>query len=182
MSQDRSAAPNSAHIEQLLAELPEHEQAPLWLGMTLTRLSRVNELLHDRAAAEFGLNGSEVTTLVALLASGPEHRMLPTEIRTRVAHTSAGVTGILRRLETKGLVSRASDPADGRRVQITLTPHGEQLVLAFLAQRATAFATLFGDQPTEELAAMIATASALVAKLERAAGYSPAFRSVPRNP
>jgi DNA-binding MarR family transcriptional regulator len=181
MTRDRSAAPNSAHIEQLLTELPEHEQAPLWLGMTLTRLSRVNELLHDRAAAEFGLNGSEVTTLVALLASGPEHRMLPTEIRTRVAHTSAGVTGILRRLETKGLVSRAADPADGRRVHITLTAEGEQLVRAFLEQRATAFATLFGDQPPEELAATIATAGALVATLERAAGFSPAFRAPPRS-
>jgi len=176
MTPEPGPSPNSTYIESLLASLPEHEQAPLRLGMTLTRLSRVSEALHEQSAGEFGLNGSEATTLVALLASGPEHRMLPSEIRTRVAHTSAGVTGILRRLETKGLVSRAADPSDGRRVPISLTPEGERLVRAFLEARATAFASLFREHSSAELAAMIDTTGALVAKLERAAGYSPAFR------
>ncbi len=177
MTPEPSPAPNSTYIESLLASLPEQEQAPLRLGMTLTRLSRISEALHEQSAGEFGINGSEATTLVALLASGPEHRMLPSEIRTRVAHTSAGVTGIVRRLETKGLVSRAADPSDGRRVPISLTPEGERLVRAFLEARATAFATLFREHSSEELATMIDTTGALVAKLERAAGYSPAFSS-----
>jgi len=175
MTPEPAPAPNSTYIESLLASLPEPEQAPLRLGMTLTRLSRISEALHDQSAGEFGLNGSEATTLVALLASGPEQRMLPSEIRTRVAHTSAGVTGILRRLETKGLVTRTADPSDGRRVPISLTHEGERLVRAFLESRATAFAAVFSDFSPEEVATMIDTTSALVVKLERVAGYSPAF-------
>ena len=175
MTPEPRSAPNSTYIESLLASLPEQEQAPLRLGMTLTRLSRISEALHEQSAGEFGLNGSEATTLVALLASGPEHRMLPSELRARVAHTSAGVTGILRRLETKGLVSRAADPTDGRRLPISLTPEGEQLVRTFLEARAGAFAALFSEHSSDELASMIDTMARMVAKLERAAGFIPAF-------
>jgi len=168
--------PNAHHIEELLGELPEAERGPLRLGMTLTRLSRISEALHEQSAGAFGLNGSEATTLVALLASGPEHRMLPTEIRTRVAHTSAGVTGILRRLESKRLVSRAADPSDGRRVLITLTPAGEETVLTFLRERARAFAEHFDGIDGAALGAMTDTIDEVLLRLERAAGYSPAFR------
>ena len=167
--------PNADYVNRLLATLPESERSPLRLGMTLIRLSRISESLLERSAIDFGLNSSEATTLSALLLSGPPHQMLPSEITRRVAHTSAGVTGILRRLETKQLVSRRADPSDGRRVFATLTPQGEQLIREFLRHRATMFAGYFGDIDPDDLIAMIDSIGTLLARLERAAGYSPAF-------
>ena len=39
----------------------------------------------------------------------------------------SSLTGVLRRLETAGLLRRARDPADGRRAILTLTPSGQAL-------------------------------------------------------
>jgi len=145
------------------------------LGMQLIRLGRLSEVLFQQSAAGFGLNAAEATALSALLLSGPPHEMLPSEIQRRVVHTSAGITGILRRLEAKQLITRRPDQTDGRCVVVALTPAGDQLVRLFLSHRATTLATYFADIEADELPELIEAIGLVLTKLERAAGYSPAF-------
>ena len=168
--------PNSDHLETVLAMIPEHERSSLRLGMELVRLGRISEVLLEQAAEEFGLNSSEATTLSALLFSGPLQEMLPSEIQRRVAHTSAGVTGILRRLETKQLIERRPHPSDGRCLLVRLTPAGARLIRAFLQRRATAYAAHFAEMNAEVVAELIDSIGAVLANLERAAGFSAAFK------
>ena len=163
-------------LDGLLGGLSAREGCLLTLGMGLTRLGRINELLFERSAGECGLNGSEATTLVALSMSGPPHRMLPSEIRRQIAHTSAGVSGILRRLEAEGLVERQPDPSDGRRVFVTITPAGDEIVRRFVRQHAVLLGTCLADVDDAGLVGHTDALDALLAPLERHAGFAPALR------
>lgn len=169
---------NSDYLEEVVATVPERERDPLRLGMQLIRLGRLSEVLFQQSAAGFGLNAAEATTLSVLLLSGPPHEMLPSEIQRRVVHTSAGITGILRRLEARQLVNRRPDQSDGRCIVVALTPDGYQLVRLLLRHRATLFAGYFADIDSEDLPGLIEAIGLVLTRLERAAGYSPAFRKV----
>ena len=58
----------------------------------------------------------------------------PTVIAERLLVTTASVTSLLDTLERRGLVTRAPDPDDRRKVLVTLTSQGRRAVDEFLPQ------------------------------------------------
>lgn len=57
--------------------------------------------------------------------------VLPSEISNKMNITSARVAAALSSLESKGLVTRAMDPSDRRKVLVSLTPAGEEMAKSY---------------------------------------------------
>src|SRR5204862_1827087 len=90
---------------------------------------------------EFGVNYAELAVLGTLRTSVPDHRRSPTELRGLIGQSSAGMTRILDKLETEGLLRREEIDGDRRRVDIVLTEKGGALAeraVAALTARASA--------------------------------------------
>lgn len=76
-----------------------------------------------RDAPQDALSRTAAATLSLLERAGPQR------ITTLAAHESVSqpaMTGLVQRLEATGLVSRRSDPHDGRAALIAVTPAGSQ--------------------------------------------------------
>jgi DNA-binding MarR family transcriptional regulator len=92
-----------------------------------TRLARVGLLVdafQHRCLDPFGLRFVDYSVLRLLQLAGPPHRMSPSELAELVLRSSGGMTQILDRLEAAGLVARAADPSDRRKVLVALTAAG----------------------------------------------------------
>ena len=95
-----------------------------------TRLARVGLLVdafQHRCLDPFGLRFIDYSVLRVLQLSGDPYRMSPSELAEIVLRSSGGMTQILDRLETAGLVGRAADPSDRRKIVVELTPEGRRV-------------------------------------------------------
>lgn len=129
--------------KQRVASLASHleQSAEAWeriLGggsgnSALAVFGRVEAIARSWAALQrlvllpFDLNYAELATIGMLRTSPPEWQRSPTELRSLVGQTSAGMTRILDKLEKEGFVRRVEHPEDGRRVDIVLTPRGARV-------------------------------------------------------
>jgi DNA-binding MarR family transcriptional regulator len=69
-------------------------------------------------AAEHGLTGPQVTVMALLVSKGP---LSLTDLSRSLSMSHSTASGIVDRLETRGLVRRTADAADRRRTAITVT-------------------------------------------------------------
>ena len=82
--------------------------------------------LHSRALVrEFGLTGPQLIVLQAIF---PHEKIAINEIAKAVSLGPPTVTGILERLEQRGLVERRRGQRDKRKVYITVTPSARTLL------------------------------------------------------
>jgi DNA-binding MarR family transcriptional regulator len=80
-----------------------------------------------RVAEEFGVTGQQYNVLRILRGAHPE--ALPTmEIAGRMIENTPGITGLLDRLEEKGLVKRTRDAEDRRCSRCSITTKGLALL------------------------------------------------------
>jgi DNA-binding MarR family transcriptional regulator len=102
---------------------PEHRER---LIETVTLASRESSTMavffHTRMAEHVGLGATEEKTLALLGKRGP---LTAGEIAAHTGLTTPSVTGLLDRLESKGMVRRVRDPHDRRRVIVE--PNQERL-------------------------------------------------------
>src|SRR5690606_1371883 len=111
-------------IEQPLAE----DLAPLTaaeseeqLFASLRRMIRAVDLYSRYLTLRYNLTGPQLVCLRHLLRHGP---MAPGELARRVSLSPATVTGIVDRLEKRGLITRERSIDDKRRLRIALTEAG----------------------------------------------------------
>src|SRR5262245_15426733 len=114
-------------IEAWAKELPELETDAIALIGRILRASRLLQLEVDRTLESFGLTINEFNTLNALRRAGPPYRLSPKQVGVSLLFSSGGLTKLLERLESRGLVAREPDPNDGRGVLVSLTPAGRRL-------------------------------------------------------
>jgi DNA-binding MarR family transcriptional regulator len=100
------------------------EPGAVGLFTRLTRVGLLVEAFQHRCLDPFGLLFIDYSVLRVLELVGDPHRMSPTELSEIVIRSSGGMTQILDRLERAGLVARAPDPADRRKVLVALTAEG----------------------------------------------------------
>ncbi len=126
---DRHAAPASPWgedriLDVLAPHVDERRRQTVGVLAWLFRTGRQLEAwLADTLAAQ-DLDTSEFGALTALWLHGPPHRLGAGEIAERIVQTSGGTTKTVQRLASRGLVARVSDPHDGRRTLVELTPAG----------------------------------------------------------
>lgn len=136
----------------LREHFPDQGAEGLSLALALGRASvTVDRLLADRIKA-FELTPVALQTLISVLiaSDGPIHL---SELGKELRVTKANVSWVLTRLEKQGLITRNTDPADGRRIRASLTKRGretlEELVPLALETLDEAFAGLNARDRTQ---------------------------------
>lgn len=104
--------------------------------LRLVHLLRALTVEFDLLGAEFatanGLHPTDLRALIALLdADRAAERLTPGRLGERLRLNSAGTTALLDRLERLGLVRRERDPADRRRILLTVEDRAVDLGWSF---------------------------------------------------
>jgi DNA-binding MarR family transcriptional regulator len=123
-----------------------------------------------------GLSLTAAATLATLERSGPSRL---TRLAGREGVTQPAMTQLIVRLEDAGLVDRATDPADGRVVQVQITAEGRAMLAGRRAVRAERVAGLLDRLSPDERAALAAALPAMDALVnaERAAPVTAGARA-----
>jgi MarR family transcriptional regulator, organic hydroperoxide resistance regulator len=124
-----------------LTELP---LVAVWQQVTHRLLAAL-----DDALADLGLSPAEINAL-ACFAGGDSRTVR--DLVAATAQRQSTLTGVLDRLERRGLVARAANPADRRSVVVRLTPAGRK----HAARVAEAFAALERRLPADEARRLLA--------------------------
>ena len=101
----------------------------------------------DDALADLGLSAAEVNALACI---GGEATVR--ELVAATAQRPSTLTGVLDRLERRGLIERTANPADRRSVLVRLTPDGRR----HAARVAAAFRALEERLPVAEVRRLLA--------------------------
>jgi DNA-binding MarR family transcriptional regulator len=115
-------------VAQWALERPELQTEAMAVFGRVYRIARLVGDRQEAVYATFGITRGDFDVLATLRRSGEPFRLAPKELTTSLMLTSGGMTGRLDRLERRGLVTRAPDPADRRGLTITLTAEGRALV------------------------------------------------------
>lgn len=91
----------------------------------LRRVSRAIDLHSRKLASDHHLTAPQLVCLRQVAVAGP---MPAGKVASEVSLSNATVTGILTRLEGQELISREKDAVDRRRVLVSLTAKGRELV------------------------------------------------------
>ena len=143
--------------------------------MDLRRIMRAMDV-HSRAlAGSHGLTGPQMLCLREIASRGA---LTTGSLALAVALSPATLTGILDRLEVRGLVSRERRPEDKRRVLVSLTAIGRQMAQELPSPLQDRFSERMTDLSADEQAS-IRAALASVARMMDAAEIEPV--AVPRN-
>lgn len=110
---------------------------PTLTGLTTYLLSRTGKAARGALAAELAERGLRLWHMAVLAALADFGLHAQRELSVRLAIDPSDVVKVIDELAAPGWVERARDPADRRRVVISLTPAG-RTALDGLTERATA--------------------------------------------
>jgi DNA-binding MarR family transcriptional regulator len=128
----------------------------------LRRITRALDLHSRQLAGSFGLTGPQLVCLRALDALGP---LTPSQLARHVDLSQATVTGIIDRLEASGLVARARNVDDRRRVTVRLTDEGNELVKKAPSPLQDRFLAQLAGLPEDEQEQLLAALTRVVAMM-----------------
>ena len=100
----------------------------------------------------------EMSVLVRLQRGGPASNA---ELAKIEQISPQSMMAIVRSLEDRGMVARSADPADGRRIALSVTPAGEKAIAAKRAVRARQLADAMATLGDADIAALRAAAPVL---------------------
>lgn len=95
-------------------------------------LRRFLNFSHE-AARGAGLSPQHYQALLALKGAPGDARLSIGELAAQLQLRPHSAVGLVNRLGERGLVRRADSKADGRRVELALTPRGERLIARMAA-------------------------------------------------
>lgn len=111
-----------------------------------------------RATAVAGYSTTARLTLVRLEADGPTR---VSDLARLEGVSQPGMTGLVNRLETEGLVRRSADPTDARAALVELTGAGRDFVAARRAERIRILAARMEQLSDADRRAILAALPAL---------------------
>jgi DNA-binding MarR family transcriptional regulator len=119
------------HVDEILREwrraCPAVDPSPIGITGRVTRIALYTERDDDHHLVPYRLTRSGFEVLTAL-RDHPAHRLSPTLLARGQRMSSAGITGLVDQLADMGLVARSPEPHDRRRVLLTLTRLGSEIV------------------------------------------------------
>ncbi|MBB5855549.1 MarR family winged helix-turn-helix transcriptional regulator [Amycolatopsis umgeniensis] len=117
------------HVDHILSQWavarPDLDVSPMAVIGRLSRLNRVLDGELRKTFARHDLDRSSFDVLATLRRAGT---LTPADLMRSAMITSGAVTQRLDRLEERGLVARAPDETNGRRVLVDLTEKGRELI------------------------------------------------------
>jgi DNA-binding MarR family transcriptional regulator len=125
------AVPELDHVDEIIREwrraYPAVDPSPIGITGRVTRIALYTERDDDHHLEPYRLTRSGFEVLAALRSS-PARRLSPTQLARGQRMSSAGITGLVDQLAAMGLVTRSPEPHDRRRVLLTLTRRGSEIV------------------------------------------------------
>ncbi len=115
---------------------------------TITRLARLGVLLTDfqqTVLDPLGLVMSDFMVMAALRRLGPPYEARPSELYNVLERSSGGMTKMVKRLESLGLIVRVPDPTDGRVSLVKLSRKGVTVHAKAFSSFLKASNELLGD-------------------------------------
>ena len=94
------------------------------INFTLTKAQQAVQQLFKAELAPFGITPGQYAILSCLWE---EDSQTPRQLAERLSLDSSSITGILDRVEQKGLIQRQAVPRDRRALQVVLTDKGQAL-------------------------------------------------------
>nr|CRH06747.1 putative MarR family Transcriptional regulator [Candidatus Magnetococcus massalia] len=122
--------------------------------MTLRKIIRAIDMHSRYLVANHGLTGPQAIILSEILQSG---RVTGAELAKRVHLSKGTISGILDRLETKGLITRQRSESDRRRYWLKASPEAEQLLENAPPLLQQAFVKKFDALPEHEQMSILTT-------------------------
>lgn len=147
-------------VDQWARVRPDLDVSPMAVVGRLSRASRLMERSVRQYFADHELEPWEYDVLATLRRSGPPYTLTPGDLTRTVMIGSSALTNRVDRLVSRGFATREVDPDNRRRVLITLTPAGLELVdRVAVGHYANENRLLAGLGPTqrEDLAATLRT-------------------------
>lgn len=141
------------------------------MSPTTRLLERLSALIHQSVrddAARYGLQPIHVQVL-SYLARANDYSNLPIAIAEYFGITRGTVSQSLNVLERKGLVLRQADPRHGKRIHLTLTAAGAEMLEQAWSQRIE---TVLASMPLEKVG-LEAALHGLLTGLQRLNGQRP---------
>ena len=120
----------------------ERRALAMAFAVGLRKTGSLMQVMSQAAADKIGINATDLNCLNILSFSGSQ---TAGELARATGLTTASITGVVDRLEAAGFVSRVRDPADRRRVVVSIT------LEKALTEVASVFAPMVADW--QELAA-----------------------------
>ena len=99
----------------------DHVKEIVWL---IRRLMQGSYMYNKELNKRYQISAPQLSSLLALYENGP---LPPSQIAKYIMVNSSTVTGIIDRLEQKGLVQRSRISTDRRVITVTLTDKGREL-------------------------------------------------------
>lgn len=130
---------------------------------SLRRITRAIDLHSRQLAKEYKLTAPQLICLRFLASNGTT---MPSTLAKEVSLSQATVTGILDRLETRGLVTRQRDTADKRRVIVGLTRAAWELVRSAPLPLQQRFSARLQNLPVSEQERIVAVLEEIVEMME----------------
>ena len=137
-------------------ERPDLDFSPLEVLSRITRIARHLDIARRNAFGDLETWGFDV--LASLRRSGDPYQLSPGQLMQETLVTSGTMTNRLDRLEELELITRRTDPSDGRGSLVTLTKSGMRAVdsaMEELLQREREFLISLTKAERTQLAAML---------------------------
>ena len=125
------------------------------LRLVLWKAAKAVERIDKASISKTGLGLSDFSIMEVLLHKGP---LTINQIGEKVLLTSGSMTVAINRLQSKGLVKRIQDPADGRCFYVHLTKKGRKTIkIAFAKheQNLEKIAGVLSDNERTELVRLL---------------------------
>lgn len=130
--------------------------------IALRQIVRAIDLHSKKLVQRHGVTGPQMLVLKKLAEAAP---VAVGELARRASLSQATITDILDRMERRNLVLRMRSKTDKRRVLVTVTPDGEQLLANSPPLLQDGFIAEFCKLPTWERTAMLATVQRIAAMM-----------------
>lgn len=121
---------------------------------------------HARVAEVLGLGPSDTKVLDAVRENG---QVTPKRLGELVGLAPASITGVLDRLEERGLVERAEHPSDGRRILIRVADGLAERLWPLYAPLSNGLKGVFQARTVEELQVLVTVFEQIAALQNRLA-------------
>ncbi|MCO5293452.1 MAG: MarR family transcriptional regulator [Homoserinimonas sp.] len=115
-------------VEAWVRERPDLNFEPLQVLSRIGRLSRHLDRARRDAFQSSDLDPWEFDVLSALRRAGTPYQLTPKALLQQTLVSSGTMTNRIDRLAERSLVSRHSDPNDGRGILVTMTERGQERV------------------------------------------------------
>jgi DNA-binding MarR family transcriptional regulator len=131
--------------------------------IALRQIIRSIDIRSKRLVKQFGLTGPQLLILQEIAGAG---EITASELAKAISLSQATVTGILERLEKRNLIARRRSTSDRRRVKVSATPNGRQLLEAAPPLMQESFLEQFDRLQNWEQHMILSTLQRLVAMMD----------------